>query len=71
MTTVISESTSRPEYLTYIIKLEEEDAEEVERIEKGKREYQKRLNELLQKEKEAEKREKTAKKGLSKDPTSF
>ena len=71
MTTVISESTIRPEYLTYIIKLEEEDAEEVERIEKGKRDYQKRLNELLQKEKEAEKREKTAKKGLSKDPTSF
>ena len=60
MTTVISESTIRPEYLTYIIKLEEEDAQEVERIEKGKRDYQKRLNELLQKEEEAEKREKTA-----------
>ena len=60
MTTVISESTIRPEYLTYIIKLEEEDAQEVERIEKGKRDYQKRLNELLQNEEEAEKREKTA-----------
>ena len=71
MTTVISESIIRPVHLTYIIKLEEEDAQEVERIEKGKRDYQKRLNELLQKEKEAEKREKTAKKGLSKDPTSF
>ena len=60
MTTVISESTIRPVHLTYIIKLEEEDAQEVERIEKGKRDYQKRLNELLQKEEEAEKREKTA-----------
>ena len=61
MTTVISESTTiRPVHLTYIIKLEEEDAQEVERIEKGKRDYQKRLNELLQNEEEAEKREKTA-----------
>ena len=58
MTTSVSESSLRPAYLPFIIKLEEEEEEGVKRIEELKSE-QKKLQEYLKKEKEKE-REKTA-----------
>ena len=59
MTMSICDHSVWPGYLPSILKLDEADPKEVERIERGKRDYDNRLRELLDKE-GREKREKIA-----------
>ena len=55
MMPIISENKVRPEDLAYIIRLEEEDEAEVERVERLKEEFRREMEELRREQREREK----------------